>query len=99
MHSMASFAANAPELATDEDDLHVPFHGDPEGLAVARQRAIGGVQPFQAPAVAMAATLQACQVSVPYGIEPGMAIRSAELWAKAFAQVPSRHTASLQPCK
>ena len=71
----------------DEDGLQLPFHNDPDGLTAARRRACGNAESLVQPAVVVAITVQACQVSVPYGIEPGTAIRSTELWAKAFAQV------------
>ena len=76
---------------TDEDDLQLPFHGDADGLAAARLRALGSTQLPHEPLVVVAVAVQSCQVSVPYGIEPGMAIRSTELWVKAFSQVcPTR---------
>jgi len=71
----------------DEVGLQLPFHDDPEGLTAARQRACSNAGPLGDPAIVVAIAVQACQVSVPYGIEPGTAIRSTELWAKAFSQV------------
>lgn len=71
----------------EEDGLQLPFHDDPEGLAAARRRACSDAEGLVVPATVVAIAVQACQVSVPYGIEPGTAIRSTELWAKAFAQV------------
>ena len=74
-------------LCADEDGLQLPFHDDPDALAAARQQAYGKADALVEPAMVVAIAVQACQVSVPYGIEPGTAIRSTELWAKAFAQV------------
>ena len=71
----------------DEDELQLPFDGDPDGLAAAQQRAWGDAQALEQAIVVVAVAVQGCQVFVPYGIEPGTAIRSTELWAKAFAQV------------
>ena len=71
----------------DEDELQLPFHDDPDGLAAAQQRAYSGAEGVQQPATVVAVAVQGCQVSVPYGIEPGTAVRSTELWVKAFTQV------------
>lgn len=81
-----------------DGELQLPFHQAEESLRSARVRAgLHAEEPVEGsstapspapqPAAVVSVALEDVVISVPYGEEPGVAIRSTELWAAAFAQV------------
>ena len=85
-------------VSAEGGELELPYHGTMHRLRAARIRAgidvetlekgsVSGLQSGMRPAVVASVAMEDFVISLPYGEEIGMAIRSTELWGKAFRQV------------